>query len=191
MGPKNTGVITRVKTELTANFEMMDIRSINFYLGLKVDKDCQKRAIKLSQPAYIWKDLKKYHLDKANLTNTPIKEIALGRNLSTEATQAEKERYQGMTGSLIFSMVETRPEIAFVIAVAARFAKNASHAHTEAIKTIICYIKRSINHGITYGDEKKLLIEGYLDFEWAGNKESHKLISGFIFMLNGGLVSWC
>ena len=165
MGPKNTGVITRVKTELTANFEMMDIRSINFYLGLKIDRACQKRAIKLSQPAYIWKVLIKYHFDKANLTNTPIKEIALGPNLSTEATQAKKERYQGMTGLLMFSMVETWPEIAFVIAVTARFAKNASHAHIEAIKTIIRYIKRSINHGITYRGEKKLLIEGYSDFK--------------------------
>lgn len=191
MGPKNTGVITRVKTALTAAFEMVDMGPISFYLGLKVDKDRQKRTIKLSQPAYIQKVLTKYHLDKANPTNTPMKEIALGPNLSTEATQAEKERYQGMTGSLMFSMVETRPDIAFAIAVAARFAKNPSHAHTEAVKTIIRYMKGSINRGITYGGEEKLLIEGYSDSDWAGNKESRKSTSGFIFMLNGGPVSWC
>lgn len=116
---------------------------------------------KLSQPAYIQKVLAKYHLDKANPTNTPMKEIALGHNLSIEATQAEKERYQGMAGSLMFSMVETRPDIAFAIAVSARFAKNPSHAHTEAVKTILRYMKESINRGITYGGEEKLLMEGY------------------------------
>ncbi len=63
-----------------------------------------------------------------------MKEVALGPNLSTEATQAEKERYQGMTCSLMFSMVETRPDIAFAIDVAARFAKNPSHKHIKAVR---------------------------------------------------------
>lgn len=41
-----------------------------------------------------------------------------------EATAAEKERYQGMTGSIMFSMVETRPDISFATSVASRFAKT-------------------------------------------------------------------
>lgn len=41
----------------------------------------------------------KYHLDKANTTNTPMKEVVLEPNLSTKATQAEKKRYQGITAS--------------------------------------------------------------------------------------------
>ena len=154
MGPKYSGVIARVKMELTAAFEMVDMGPISFYLGPKVDRGRQKRTIKLSQPAYIQKVLAKYHLEKANPTNTPMKEITLGPNLSTEAIQAEKERYQGMTGSLMFSMVETRPDIAFAIAVAARFAKNPSHAHTEAVKPILRYMKGSINCGITYGGKE-------------------------------------
>ena len=102
----------------------------NLLQGLRVDRDRQKRMIKLPQPAYIQKVLAKYYHEKANPTNTPMKEIALGPNLSTEATQAEKERYQGMTGLLMFSMAETRPDIDFGIAVVARFAKNPSHAHS-------------------------------------------------------------
>lgn len=164
---------------------------ISFYLGLKVDRNREKKTIKFSQPAYIQKVLTKYHLDKANTTNTPMKEVTLGPNLSTEATQAEKKRYQGMTGSLMFSMVETRPDIAFSVAVAACFAKNPSHAHIEAIKTILRYLKGSIDRGIMYGGEDKLLVEGYSDSDWAGDKESRKSTSGFVFMLNGGPVSWC
>lgn len=189
MGPKSTGVIARVKMELTAAFEMADMEPISFYLGLKVDKNREKRRIKLSQPAYIQKVLTKYHLDKANTTNTPMKKVALGPNLSPKATEAEKERYQGMTGSLMFLMVEIRPDIAFSVAVAARFAKNPSHTHTEAVKTILRYLKGSIDRGITYGGEDKLLGEGYSHSNWAGDKESRKSTSGFVFMLNGGPVS--
>lgn len=191
VGPKDTGVIARVKMELTAAFEMVDMEPISFYLGLKVDRNREKKTIKLSQPAYIQNVLTKYHLDKANTTNTPMKKVTLGPNLSTEATQAEKERYQGMIGSLMLSMVETRPHIVFSVAVAARFAKNLSHAHIEPVKTILRYLKGSIDRGIMYGGEDKLLVEGYSDSDWAADKESRKSTSGFVFMLNGGPVSWC
>ncbi len=95
MGPKNTWVIARVKMELTAAFKMVDMGPISFYLGLKVDKDREKRTIKLSESEYIQKVRTKYHLDNANPTNTRMKEVALWQNSSTEAAQAEKEKYQG------------------------------------------------------------------------------------------------
>ncbi len=89
-------------------------------------------------------------------------------------------------------MVETRPDIAFSITVAARFAKNSSHAHIKAVKTILRYLKGSMDCGIIYGDEgEPLSIKGYSDSNWAGDKESHRSTSGFIFILNRGPVSWC
>lgn len=161
MGPKGSRVIEKVKAELATAFKIVDMGPISFYPGLKVEQNWEKKIIKLSQPAYIQKVLTKYHLDKANSINTPMKEAALGPNLS-EASQAEKEKYQGMTGLLMFSMVETRPDIAFSIGVAACFAKNPSHAHTEAVKTILQYLKGSINRGITYGGNgENVSIESY------------------------------
>ena len=91
----------------------------------------------------------------------------------------------------MFSMVKTRSDIAFAISVASRFAKNPSHQHTEAVKTILRYMKGSRQRGITYGGQDKLSIEGYSNSDGAGDKESRKSTSGFIFMLNGGPVSWC
>lgn len=52
-------------------------------------------------------------------------------------------------------------------------------------------MKGSRQRGITYGGQEKLLVEGYSDSDWAGDLESRKSTSGFIFMLNGGPVSWC
>lgn len=108
-----------------------------------------------------------------------------------QATDAEIEKYQRMTGSLMFSMVETRPDIAFSTSVASPFFKNPSHQHTEAVKTIMKYLKGSRTRGITYGGEEELKIQGYSDSDWAGDKESRKSTSGYIFMLNGGPGSWC
>ncbi len=136
--------------------------------------------------------LEKFHLDKANPVNTPMKKsISLSQREERDASPLEKERYQGMTGSIMFFMVETRPDIAFATSFVSRFAKNPSHQHTEAVKTIFKYLKGSKHRGITYRGDEELKIEGYSDSDWAGDKESRKSTSGFIFMLNGGLINWC
>ena len=76
MAPKKSEIIKHVKTKLAFAFLMVDIGSISFYLGLKIEQNREKKTIKLSQPLYIDKVLTKFHLDKANLVNTPIKESA-------------------------------------------------------------------------------------------------------------------
>lgn len=95
-----------------------------------------------------------------------------------------------MTGSLMFSMMETRPDIAYATSLVSRFAKNPSHQHTEADKLFFRYLKGSRNRGITYGGDEELHVVGYSDSDWAGDKESRKSTSGFIFMLHRGPVSW-
>lgn len=62
MGVKDSGMIGRVKQELTAAFDMANMGPISFYLGLKVSRDRERKTLKLSQPAYIDKILAKFHL---------------------------------------------------------------------------------------------------------------------------------
>lgn len=97
-----------------------------------------------------------------------------------------------MTRSLIFSIVETRPDIAFVTLVVSRFAKNLLWQYTEVVKTILWYLKAIKTVEITYGGNKKgdLTTRGYSDSDSAGNHAKKKSTSGFIFMLNGRPVSW-
>lgn len=192
IAPKNSGIIRGVKAELNSAFLIVDMGPISFYLGFKIKRDREKQTIKLSQPAYIDKVLSKFHLNKAHAVNTPMKETALLEpKTEGEAFPSEKERYQGRTGLLMFSMVETRPDIAFAIFVASRFVKNPGHHHIEAVKTILQYLKRSRDRGITYGSQEWLLVEEYSDSDWAEDKENKKSSLGFIFMLNGDPVSWC
>ncbi len=162
--PKGSGIIQRVKMELTATFSMVDMGRISFYLGLKVKRNRKKQTIKLSQPAYIDKVLNRFHIDKANTVHNPMKETTLLQPRAEgngKATATEKEGYEVMTRSIMFSMVERRPDISFATLVAIRFAKNIGHQHSVAVKTIFLYLKSSRDRGITYGGQDKLLVEGY------------------------------
>lgn len=69
--------------------------------------------------------------------------VLLEPKTEREASSSEKEHYQSMTGSLMFLIVETRPNIAFATSVTSYFTKNLGHYHTEAVKTILQYLKGS------------------------------------------------
>ena len=94
-----------------------------------------------------------------------------------------------MIDSIIFSIVETKLDVVFATSVASCFAKNLGYQHIKTIKTILQYLKGSRDKDIIYDIQDKFFIEEYLDFDWAGNKESRKLALNFIFMLNEGPVS--
>lgn len=48
MRVKNSEIVKRVKQKLTTPFEIVDIRPISFYFGLKIDRDREKMTFKLS-----------------------------------------------------------------------------------------------------------------------------------------------
>lgn len=96
MGLKESSIIQKVKHKLVMAFEMVDMGPISFYWGLKVEKNWQKKTLKLSQPIYINKILTKYHFQLAKPSNTAMKEGLLSCNEGPEVNYAKRERYQGI-----------------------------------------------------------------------------------------------
>lgn len=104
--------------------------------------------IKLLQSAYIAKVLEKFFLSEANMAKYPMKELILRISYieeEKEVSPSKKEKYQGMTGSLMFLTVETRPNIAYTTSLVSCFAKNPFHQHIKVVKTIFQYRNGSCN----------------------------------------------
>ena len=57
------------------------------------------------------------------------------------------------------------------------------------VKTILKYLRRTKDQFLIYGDSE-LKLKGYTDASFASNKDDSKSISGYVFTLNGGAVSW-
>ena len=189
IGPKGSQMITEVKRQLKLAFKMVDMGPISYYLGLKVERDRVKRIIKLSQPTYIEKVLESFHMQNAKTANTPMREECLFTNES-QASDKDIRQYQTIVGSIMFAMIETRPDIAFATSAVSRHSKNPSRTHMEAAKHILRYLSATKDRGITFGGGD-LTIQGYSNSDWAGDKEERKSTSGYVFMLNNGPISWC
>lgn len=166
MGIKDSNIITRVKQELTTVFEIANMGPISFYLGLKVTQDQEKKILKLSQLAFIDKILAQFHLNQAKTSNTLMKKTCLLFNKGKkEITTAEKKCYQRMIDSIIFLIVEIRPNITYTMLVMSRLAKHPSHLYSKVIKTVFCYLKATRDIEIIYGVKQKgdLIIKGFSD----------------------------
>ena len=108
-------------------------------------------------------------MQDAKTAKTPMSDRALVPN-ENEATPKEAKVYQETVGSIMFAMLETRPDIAFATSIVSRFAQNPSRAHIKAVNDILRYLSGSRTQGITYGGGD-LKIIGYSNKEDLG---SHK-----------------
>ena len=59
------------------------------------------------------------------------------------------------------------------------------------VKNILKYLKRTKDIFLIYGGEKELVVNGYVDASFDTDPDDSKSQTGYVFLLNGGAVSWC
>ena len=89
----------------------------------------------------------------------------------------------------------TRPDIAFATNQLARFLSCPGPSHFAAAKRVLRYLQGTQKLGIGYrrsdkDDVKANVLTCYVDSDHAGNVEDRRSISGYVFYLNGGPISW-
>ena len=149
--------------------------------------------IHLSQCTYIDLILRPYNFDDLKPLSIPMDpSIRLSSNQSP-ATTAEHaimrdKPYCKAVGALNWAALTTRPDIAFAVTTIARFTAKPSIVHWEAVKRIYRYLAGMRDLWMTYGETRRVL-EGYADAD-GSMSEDRRTISGYMFLINGGAVSW-
>jgi hypothetical protein len=82
----------------------------------------------------------------------------------------------------------TRPDITFAVSTVAQFLENPGAMHWEAVKRIFRYLKGTRNLRLVYGNENQDL-QGFVDADGA-SQDHRRAITGWVFMVDGGAVSW-
>ncbi|GJU59536.1 zinc finger, CCHC-type containing protein [Tanacetum coccineum] len=70
-----------------------------------------------------------------------------------------------------------------------RFTSNPSRQHWQAITRVFKYLKGTMNYGLSYMGYPSVL-EGYSDASWINHVEDSSSMSGWVFLLGGGAISW-
>ena len=96
--------------------------------------------------------------------------------------------YREAIGSLMYAVLGTRPDISFAVLFLSQFMQNPGRPHWEAVKRVFRYLKVTKYMNLIIGGMEKGL-EVFSDVDWASQEHWHS-ISGYIFMMGGGTVSW-
>ncbi|CAH9131081.1 unnamed protein product [Cuscuta epithymum] len=191
---QDVSLINNLKQDLSKFFYMKDLGPAQQILGMKIVRDRKARKLFLSQEEYVERVIKRFNMDNAKPVGTPLANHFKLSKESCPSSEKEKEMmkavpYSSVVGSLMYAMVCTRPDIAHAVGVVSRYLSNPGREHWEAVKWILRYLKGTSKLCLCYGGAKPIL-EGYTDADMAGDLDSRKSTSSYIFTLAGGAVSW-
>ena len=184
--------INDIKAKLNEQFHMTDLGPCKYYLGMEVIRDRHNRMLKLSQQGYIEKVLREFGMWDCSLKNdTPIDAHNKLRKADPdfEPTRGEIKWYQKAVGSLMYAMLGTRPDIAFAVSAVSRYAARPTQQHRSAVQRIFRYLRKTINYVLVFRGELAALV-GYTDSDWAGDLDTRRSTSGYLFSVGSAVISW-
>lgn len=122
--------------------------------------------------------------------------VAKGESLShmmrlktlEERDQMDCILYSNVVGSLIYAMMCTRPNICYTVELVSRYQFNLGPIHWKATKRILRYLKGIDDYMLCYQSSNFYII-GYTNANWSGDIDWRKFTSGYVFLLNRGVIS--
>ncbi|GKD59282.1 retrotransposon protein, putative, ty1-copia subclass, partial [Tanacetum coccineum] len=156
-----------VKAYLGKCFAMKDLGEAAFILGIKIYRDRSRRLIRLCQSAYMDKILKRYMMDNSKRGYIPMQEILDFNKTEGASTPGEVKRMQNVP-------------------------YNPGEPHWTVVKTILKYLRNTKDMFLVYGrnPEAELRVDCYCDAGFETDRYDTKSQTGYVFILNGGVVDW-
>ncbi|GBE89575.1 hypothetical protein SCP_1602380 [Sparassis crispa] len=186
--------LLHLKVMIKSELEITDNGELHWLLGIEVRCNLKKHTIALSQRVYIDSIIARYGFSDAKpLSQLMDPHVHLSVDqcpVSTAEYAAMRDKpYLEALGALQYVSVATRPDITFAVGQLAQFGWNPGIAHWSALKRIYQYLKGTADIWLMLGSSEDNDIIGYSDADGMST-EGCRAISGYVFMLNGGAVSW-
>jgi hypothetical protein len=177
-----------IKDKLNRKWSMKDLGCIKAILGMKVVRN--DAILQLSQTLYIDNLLKKYYTGNFRRADTPLDPGTKLFKGNVESVTNNKFPYREIIGALNYLSQCTRPDLTFAVSYLAKFSNCHNDTHHKAIMHVLRYLHHTREEGITYSTEWPLEPYGLSDATWGSDMENSRSVSGHIFCLGGGPVSW-
>jgi transposase InsO family protein len=188
-------LMEQTKNSLKIIFSMKDMGEAQYILGIKIYRDRSRRLIGLSQCVYIDKILERFRMENSKKGNVPMSVSVQLSKSQCAVTRKDIEYmkdvpYASAIGSIMYAMTCTRPDVAYALSMTSRHQASPGPEHWTAVKNILRYLNRTKNKFLVYGGQRELIAEGYTDASFMTDPDDRRSQSGYVFLLNGGAVSW-
>jgi hypothetical protein len=140
------------------------------------------------QGKYTLEILKRFRMQDSRPMATPM--VTNLKKIDSSASElADSRQYRQLIGSLMY-LVNTRPDICFVVNTLSQFMVEPREVHWVAAKHVLRYLQGTIGYGLQYLGGDGVRLQGFSDSDWAGSDTDRKSTSGCCFSLGSTVISW-
>lgn len=186
-------LVKHIKKQLKQQFDMKDLGEAMAFLNMTIERDRSARTIKLAQTAAIKDLLHRYSMDMSKTRRLPLSTADIltkdGEPLDVTVTP-----YSPLVGSLLYISVTTRPDIAQAVGVLSKYMSAPTTDHWRIAKGVLRYLASATDLGLVFGrqssNRSSTGLEGFCDSDYAGDVDSRRSTTGYVFTYNGTAISW-
>ena len=127
----------------------------------------KNKCIYLNQTAYLSKVLQCF-----GMTNTcsTVTSLSSGYSPVTNSAPVDPDthhKFQQLIGSLLYIILGTQPDIAYIVTKLSQFAANPLQDHLNKVMYILCYLVGTFNCALVYNGINGKGFEAYANSDWA------------------------
>ena len=187
------------KEELKAKYDMKDLGRLRNFLGMEITWDSDGKGVRLSQRGLTEEFEKMTGQTNCRKTSTPMEEklelkLAKPEQLSAEENremESRKEEYGRAVGTLGYLAEWTRPEITQATNYVRRFNSAPTKEAWQAVCRLGRYMETTLDYGLHFRvEDLPPRLEGFVDADFAFDKEEYKSTSGYVVRFGNTALSW-
>ncbi|KAI3619346.1 gag-pol polyprotein [Moniliophthora roreri] len=187
----NSSLLHSKKKEFMKIWECRDLGEPREFLRMRITRDRKRRTLSLDQSDYLEKIIKRFGMENANPTRTPLPAGYKPTANKGEANSTIRSQFQSVIGSLLYLCLGTRPDITFPVIKLSQYGTNPTQEHLNKAKYIIRYLIGTRKYSLTYKDKQgEQGFIAYADSDWATDEDTRVSQTGYLINFACAPVFW-
>ncbi|CAI7790534.1 unnamed protein product [Closterium sp. NIES-54] len=188
----DTAGLAHVKSELQKRHTCIDLGELRSYLGLQITRYRARRTITLTQSHMVQQVLQCFDFTYSSPQSTPLSTRHSLSALPSDESVEPNGPYPELVGCLMYLMTCTRPDLAYLLSILARYVAHGRHRpeHMAAAKRMLRYLCSTSSLGLVLGGRSPVVLTGHADASWVDDLATQRSSQGYTFSLGSGSVSW-
>ncbi|CAI7801009.1 unnamed protein product [Closterium sp. NIES-53] len=200
----SSDLVKEVMLKLQDKFKCKALGDVSFYLGLHIERDVEKRCMRVHQRKYLEALAANFGQSEGHVATPFPSGFKCVKGPEEESVgEEERRRFHSLVGSLMYAAVNTRPDVAFASGQLARVVQCPNEEQVATGMRVAKYLGQTPTVGLQYsaaGQRRQkgadgvelgcLFLTAFSDASYASKPEDMTIVGGFICCVGGGPTAW-
>ncbi|CAI7896015.1 unnamed protein product [Closterium sp. NIES-54] len=200
----SSDLVKEVMLKLQDKFKCKALGDVSFYLGLHIERDVEKRCMRVHQRKYQEELAANFGQSEGHVATPFPSGFKCVKGPEEESVgEEERRRFHSLVGSLMYAAVNTRPDVAFATGQLARIVQCPNEEQVATGMRVAKYLGQTATVGLKYSaaaqrrqkgtdgvEPGRLFLSAFSDASYASQPEDMTSVGGFICCVGGGPTAW-